>query len=294
MGEEPPDPYEVLGVDSGASAEEIHAAYRGIARECHPDRFAQASREEHEVAEARMTAANAAWEILGSAERRRQYDEAHAEQRQRLFDLAATLGPGFGLQLWGSGGISTREPVDVVMPSRRPMKGERRSITAWASDLSPLRKLYPDEVSGIWLLHGREAGDDAMDHIAALPWLEVLDLRDTSVTSLGIAKLMGFDRLWSLNLAGTLINDRALETLATMKSLQELSLVDTAITDCAVAYFSELPKLRVLNLEGTRVSNAGVRRIAELPSLEILNAPGRVSWRTHLWALRQRRNLAIT
>ena len=293
MAQQPADPYAVLGVDRDASPEEIRAAYRRLASEHHPDRFAGASPREQEDAAERMTALNAAWEILGSPERRKQYDHATAEQRHRLFDLAATLGPGFGLQLWGSGGISTRLSVDAFMPGRPPMKGERRYITAWAEDLSPLRKLYPEEVSGLWLLHGREAGDEALDHIAALPWLHVLDLRDTSVTSLGVGKLQGFDKLWSLNLSGTLINDRAMETISTMRSLQELSLVDTAVTEHCVPQLLTLEHLRVLNLKGTKLSDHAVREIATLPSLEILSAPGRVSFRTSLWARRHRRNLWI-
>lgn len=291
--EEPADPYSVLGVERDASEHEIQSAYRRLAREYHPDRFSLAPAKDQAEAAERMTAINAAWEILGSAERRGQYDQANAQQRQRLVDLAATLGPGFGLQLWGTGGIRSRHTIDPITSSR-PMRGQKRYITAWAEDLSPLRKLYPDEVAGLWLLHGRDATDDAMEHIGALPWLEVLDLRDTAVTSLGIARLKGFDRLWSLNLAGTLVSDTALETIATLISLQELSLVDTSITDACVPHLLRLTNLRVLNLEGTRVSNAAIRELLEMPSLEIFNVPRRLPLRTHLWVLKNRRGLAVT
>lgn len=292
MGE-PADPYVVLGVERNASEATIRAAYRRLARKYHPDRTGGAPTAEQSATAERMSAVNAAWEILGSPERRKQYDEASAEQRAQLLDLAFTLGPGFGLQLWGPGGISTRLTVDPVNGTRRRMRGQKRNITAWAEDLSPLRKLYPDDVSGLWLLHGRRAGDELMDHVAALPWLEILDLRDTSVSSLGVAKLKGFDRLWSLNLSGTMVDDHALETIATFRSLQELSLVDTTVTDACVAHLSILPRLRVLNLEGTKVSDRGVRELAEVPTLQILNAPGRVPLRTSLWALRNRRDLWI-
>lgn len=289
--EDSADPYEVLGVARDASSDELHAAYRRLAREFHPDRFSETGGDEQEMAATRMASVNAAWEILGSAERRRQYDQATGPERRRLLNLAATLGPGFGLQLWGAGGISTRLTEDPVR--RTPMTGAKRYITAWAKDLSPLRKLYPDEVAGLWLLHGSDAGDEVMEHIAALPWLEILDLRDTTVTSLGIAQLEGFDRLWLLNLNGTAINDKALETIATMTALQELSLVDTAVTDACVAHLSALPKLRVLNLTGTKVSDRGVRQLAALRTLAVLKAPGRVPLRTSLWVMRNRRDLWI-
>ena len=290
----PPDPYDLLGVEPDAPFDVIQAAYRRLALENHPDRFAGGSASEQDAASERMTALNAAWEILSSPERRKQYRDGSVEERRQLFDLAATLGPGFGLQLWGTGGISTRLTVDPVAMGRGHMKGHKRYITVWAEDLSPLRKLYPDEVSGLWLLHGRDAGDAVMDHIAALPWLEVLDLRDTAVTSLGITKLSGFDRLWSLNLNGTWINDVAVQTIGRLRALEELSLVDTAITDACVENLLALEKLTVLNLEGTKLSHGAIRKLAELPSLKVLNAPGRIPLRTHLWVFRHRRGLAIT
>lgn len=292
--EEPPNPYAVLGVEPDATDDAIHSAYRRLAQKFHPDRFSGSPLAEQEAAAERMRVVNAAWEMVGSGERRRQYDQASPAERERLADVAATLGPGFGLQLWGVGGRSTRLTIDPLTRHGRRMKAARRYLTAWADDLSPLRKLYPEEMAGLWLLHGRDAGDDAMDHVAALPWLEVLDLRDTSVTSLGVAKLAHFKSLRCLNLAGALINDRAIETLGRLGSLQELSLVDTAITDACVPHLVGLPRLQVLNLEGTRITGAGVRQLVESPSLEILNAPGRVPWSVYFWAFRHRRGLAIT
>ena len=59
------DPYVELGVSSQASAEEIKAAYRQLVKQHHPDAGGD---------DQRMLALNAAWEVLGDAERRRAFD----------------------------------------------------------------------------------------------------------------------------------------------------------------------------------------------------------------------------
>jgi curved DNA-binding protein CbpA len=62
------DHYKTLEVRRDASAEEIQRAYRTLALRFHPDRNGAPD------AAARMTAINEAWEVLGDAERRREYD----------------------------------------------------------------------------------------------------------------------------------------------------------------------------------------------------------------------------
>ena len=57
-------PHEVLGVDRGASAEEISSAYRKLVQQYHPDRVADLGPELREVAEQRMKEINAAYEEL--------------------------------------------------------------------------------------------------------------------------------------------------------------------------------------------------------------------------------------
>jgi curved DNA-binding protein CbpA len=66
--------YEVLGVDSGASAAEIRRAFLRLARVHHPDRNANATDEERRSSERRMQLINEAWAVLGDEERRIIYD----------------------------------------------------------------------------------------------------------------------------------------------------------------------------------------------------------------------------
>ena len=64
------DLYKVLNVDPGADAEVIRAAYRALARRDHPDVNADPA------ASSKMAELNAAFEVLGGAERRAVYDQS--------------------------------------------------------------------------------------------------------------------------------------------------------------------------------------------------------------------------
>lgn len=66
------DYYETLGVKPDASAAEIKAAYRRLARKYHPDVSKEADAEDH------FKAVNEANEVLGDAEKRAHYDRLRA------------------------------------------------------------------------------------------------------------------------------------------------------------------------------------------------------------------------
>jgi molecular chaperone DnaJ len=63
------DPYAVLGVDRKASADDIKKAYRKLARKYHPDR-----NPEDASAEERFKEIQSAYDILGDADKRKQFD----------------------------------------------------------------------------------------------------------------------------------------------------------------------------------------------------------------------------
>jgi DnaJ-class molecular chaperone len=91
------DFYEILGVPRGASAEEIKAAYKRLAKLHHPD-MAQPSQKK--TAEERFKEINEAYQILSNPEKRRLYDQlGHA-----AFAPGGGGGPfGWGFQTgqWG-------------------------------------------------------------------------------------------------------------------------------------------------------------------------------------------------
>ncbi len=89
------DPYKVLGVQRDASDDDIRSAYRKLAKELHPD-LNPANRAS---AEERFKKVSAAYEIVGDATKRGQYDrgeiDANGEQR-RTYQRAHSGGPRGG------------------------------------------------------------------------------------------------------------------------------------------------------------------------------------------------------
>jgi molecular chaperone DnaJ len=86
------DYYAVLGVPSSATAKELSRAYKKLAKEHHPD-----INPGNKVAEERFKEVNAAYDVLGDAEKRTEYDEV-----RRM--VAAGVGPG-GFGQPGAGGF---------------------------------------------------------------------------------------------------------------------------------------------------------------------------------------------
>lgn len=88
------DPYDVLGVSKGASAADIKSAFRKLAKKLHPD----ANKHDPKAA-TRFAEINAAYEIIGDAEKRKAFDrgEIDAEGKPRFQGFEGFgSGGGFG------------------------------------------------------------------------------------------------------------------------------------------------------------------------------------------------------
>lgn len=99
------DPYEVLGVAKSASAKDIKAAYRKLAKKHHPDQ-----NPDDPKAKERFAAANQAYEILGDEKKKVAFDhgEIDAEGKARFHGFEGGAGGdpfgGFRRQQGGPGG----------------------------------------------------------------------------------------------------------------------------------------------------------------------------------------------
>ncbi len=99
------DPYEVLGVSRTASEAEIKAAFRKLAKRHHPDQSKEPQAKE------RFAEANAAYEIVGDKDKRRQFDrgEIGADGKPRFqgfegFTRGSHPGAGGRTFRWSGGG----------------------------------------------------------------------------------------------------------------------------------------------------------------------------------------------
>ncbi len=85
------DYYEVLGVEKGASDQEIKKAYRRLAMKYHPDR-----NPDDETAKARFQEASEAYEVLSDEEKRSAYDRFGHQGVDGMGGMGGGAGGGFG------------------------------------------------------------------------------------------------------------------------------------------------------------------------------------------------------
>lgn len=145
------DPYEVLQVAPTADDTVLRAAYRALAQRFHPDIAGPDG-------EARMRELNAAWEAIGTAERRAAYHRTRWESEQAR---------AAGSTAWtGSSG----------RPGSSPAAGTRSappgSAPPWTGAAGPPPGHPSGSVLDFGVYYGWSLGEIARQDIGYLQWLE--------------------------------------------------------------------------------------------------------------------------
>ena len=111
------DYYEVLGVEKGASVDEIKSAYRKLALKWHPDKWVNGTDAEKKTAEEKFKEASEAYSVLSDPDKKARYDQfghAGVEGQTEGFDFSSfnlndllnnIFGGGFGGFGGGFGGF---------------------------------------------------------------------------------------------------------------------------------------------------------------------------------------------
>lgn len=135
-----PDHYATLGIDPTADQEVITAAYRALAKKYHPDTGATRGTASPE----RFAGIQEAYEVLGTAESRRQYDEALLEVTQRELDehLARKQRKiaGAAADAAAAAGIAGPPPppdLGGIRPERRSSRAGKARATGSLREMGP-------------------------------------------------------------------------------------------------------------------------------------------------------------
>jgi hypothetical protein len=113
-----------------------------------------------------------------------------------------------------------------------------------------------------------------LDQLQQLPNLQVLNLKETKVTSRGLRYLPTCTDLKELELQETQIDDEALRYIGQCRKLTRLKLQKTRVTDAGLAHLQGLTALESLDLEGTLVTGSGLDTIADNCPLWYLSIGG--------------------
>ena len=143
------DPYEILGVGRNASQEEIKRAYRRLAKQYHPDRNAG-----DKSAERKFKEVQAAYEVLGDAQRRAEFDRFGAGGPKPNFRTWTTTGPspfegeGFGFEGLGDLGSIFEQFFQRPSARRRVRRTSRRPQPRGADVEYTVELAFEDAVHG--------------------------------------------------------------------------------------------------------------------------------------------------
>jgi Leucine-rich repeat (LRR) protein len=161
---------------------------------------------------------------------------------------------------------------EVAVPAGSQLFLRIHDEQAWR-DLAPLAALAPDDLYSLDIQGsyggGPKPGDSCMTHLAHLTGLHSLDLRQTSITGVGLKHVTGMKNVRELAVP-TGMDDQGMACIGRLTSLRSLYFKENRVTNGGLAHLAKLQALEELELGGGQINNAGLVCLAELPQLRYL------------------------
>ena len=168
MAENKRDYYEVLGVEKGASAEEIKKAYRKKAMQFHPDRNPG-----DKTAEEKFKEVGEAYEVLSDDDKRARYDQFGFQGVDPNFGGGAGFDGGFGGfggfgdlgDIFGEffGGGSSRRASNQNAPRRGENVGARLDLTFEEAAFGCEKEVSAQRIENCAVCNGSGSADGAVE-----------------------------------------------------------------------------------------------------------------------------------
>ena len=165
--------------------------------------------------------------------------------------------------------VDAGAPFDEPDPEGRAVTLAEPTEAATAS-VPEARASTPVDPSRVAALRGEHVHVETIDPESGGLWLDYAARADVDGAMLS-AHLAGLEaNVIDLSLAGTAIQDPALETLASLERLERLDLSRTSVSSTGLDALAGHETLRSLNVTGTRIDDAAVDTLRSLDGLERL------------------------
>jgi hypothetical protein len=115
------------------------------------------------------------------------------------------------------------------------------------------------------------ATDSSMAAISGLTRLEALYIDGPArITDAGVAHLANLDKLAVLRIEGAGLTETGFSAVAEHRGLHVLDMTGTPINDAGLMHLAKLKKLNGLHLSGSHLTDEGLTQLLALPGLECL------------------------